>query len=228
MHNEINNDLDLLINIANGQDSAVKHLKSLYQTQMQQKIRMIIIQSGLHKKLSVNFHEVIDDIEQEAWIKLIRKLKNTPDIKKDRWLVNTKLIAILIKFTTDCALDYTGKRGKKRNQKVDKNIPVGTPIGFVSLEKTADDTPLSLPIGKVISPEKQINEENVEIEFFKKLECGTEKEIMSLLLEGKKRKEIVDSLKITLYKYNQALGIIKTQAQELELYDYLLKRGIIK
>jgi hypothetical protein len=228
MPNKTNTDLDLLIKIANGDNSAIQQVKSLHQLQMQYTIRRIIEKSGLHKKLSVHYRDVIEDIEQETWIKLLRKLKDTPDIKKDEWLLNTKLIAILIKLTTDCALYYTSERGKKRNQKVDKNIPDGAPVGFVSLEKTADYEPSLLPIREVISPEDFINNKHVETEFFEKLGAGIEKEIMSLLFKGYKRKEIVDTLKVTLYKYNQSLDKIKVKAQELELYDYLLKRGVIK
>ena len=223
MHNEINNKLDLLIKIANGENSAVQHVKSLHQLQMQYTIRRVIERSGLHKKLSVNYQDVIEDIEQEAWIKLIRKLKNTPDFAKDDWLLNTKLVAILIKFTTDCALYYTGERGKKRNQKVGKNIPDGAPIGFVSLEKATNDEPSSLPAEEVLSAENFINNERIETDFFENLDVGTEKEIIFLLIKGHKRKEIVNTLNITLYKYNQTLNKIKTKAQELH-YPIIFSR----
>ena len=214
MTNKIDNKLDLLVKIANEENSVIKDVKALYKVRIQKKIQKTIENSGLHKKLSVNYQEVIEDIEQETWIKLLRTLKNT-DIEKNDWLMDTEFVEILKKVSRDCTLDYTQKRGKKRNLKVGEKEVTGFPREFTSLEKMTSDDPSLQPANTESSPEDFLIDANVEIEFFDNLESDTEKEIMSLLLKGNKRSEIVDELQITLYKYNKALNNIKTQAKKM-------------
>jgi DNA-directed RNA polymerase specialized sigma24 family protein len=214
MTDEMNNDLNLLIEISKGNNSSIAKAKLLNKDKMHSAIKKTIIKSGLHKKLSVDYLNVIEDIEQEAWMKLLRKLKKTPDIKKDVWLSNTKLSVILMKLSTDKALDYAASRGLARNLKVDKNIPKGLPRNFESVDNDTGEEPLITLACSAKSPEELINEDSVQSNFIEELGTIHEKEITSHLLDGMKRNEIMKSLNISLSQYNKALTSIKKKLDE--------------
>ncbi len=222
MSDELDNCLDVLTKFKKGDRRTIKDVYSLHSPKMRNLIKKIIRKTGLHQKLSVNFIEVIDDIEQETWIKLIRTLNNTSDIKNSEWLTTKSLEAVLMTLTNNSALNFTAARGKKRNLKVDKNIPVGESFSFASLEKMIEDKDSRFYIENELTPEGLYNEEKINTEFIESLSTNIEKEIIPLLLQGKKRQDIVDALNITLYEYNKALKDIKLKAHELDFMPALV------
>jgi len=214
-----NKNLDILLKLKEGDSRTVKEARTVHSPKMRNMIRKVIKKTGLHEKLSVNYGEIIDDIEQEAWVKLVRTLKQTTDIERNEWLANSKLSAILMKFANDEALNYTTERGKKRNLKVDKNEPKGIPRSFSSLDLEDDDNePLLEALAKELSPEQSFNEQNIQINFSESLSTDLERRILTSLLQGKQRKDIVSALNITMYKYNTSVEAIKSKAQKLDCY----------
>ena len=80
MPNKTNTDLDLLIKIANGDNSAIQQVKSLHELQMQNTIRRIIEKSGLHKKIKqprcIRSDDFVPELPNESTI--ISKRRRCP------------------------------------------------------------------------------------------------------------------------------------------------------